>query len=55
MASTGAVLDAVGRGRPVASFKKGGTAKKTGLYKLHKGERVTPKKSKRMSRKSERR
>lgn len=27
--------------RPLGSFKKGGKVKKTGLYKLHKGERVT--------------
>jgi hypothetical protein len=28
--------------RPLASFKKGGKVKKTGIYKLHKGEEVTP-------------
>jgi hypothetical protein len=26
--------------QPLGSFKKGGKVKKTGLYKLHKGERV---------------
>lgn len=26
--------------RALASFKKGGKVKKTGIYKLHKGERV---------------
>ncbi len=26
--------------RPLGSFKKGGMVKKTGLYKLHKGEKV---------------
>lgn len=26
------------------SFKKGGSVKKTGIYKLHKGEEVIPKK-----------
>lgn len=30
-----------GYGRPLlGSFKKGGKVKKTGVYKLHKGERV---------------
>jgi hypothetical protein len=28
----------------IGSFKKGGKVKKTGLYKLHKGEEVLPKK-----------
>lgn len=28
--------------KPLGSFKKGGKVKKTGLYKLHKGERVNP-------------
>ncbi len=32
--------------RPVGSFKKGGTVKKTGLYKLHKGEKILPKRKK---------
>lgn len=27
----------------IGSFKKGGTVKKTGSYKLHKGETVVPK------------
>jgi len=26
----------------MGSFKRGGTVKKTGTYKLHKGERVVP-------------
>jgi len=30
-----------GGGRILGSFKKGGKVKKTGLYKLHKGENVT--------------
>jgi hypothetical protein len=30
--------------RPLGSFKKGGKVKKTGKYKLHKGERVLTKK-----------
>ena len=29
-------------GRVMGSFKKGGKVKKTGVYKLHKGERVMP-------------
>jgi hypothetical protein len=29
--------------KPIGSFKKGGKVKKTGTYKLHKGERVIPK------------
>lgn len=29
--------------RPIASFKKGGTVPKTGVYKLHEGEKVIPK------------
>jgi hypothetical protein len=29
-----------GGATPLASFKKGGVAKKTGPYKLHKGEKV---------------
>lgn len=29
------------------SFRKGGKVKKTGVYRLHKGERVVPRKSKR--------
>lgn len=34
-------------GRELRSFKKGGKVKKTGKYKLHKGEKVIPaKKSK---------
>jgi hypothetical protein len=32
--------------RPIASMKKGGKVKKTGTYKLHKGERVVKAKSK---------
>ena len=28
------------KAEPIGSFKKGGPVKKTGLYKLHKGERV---------------
>lgn len=28
----------------IGSLKKGGTVKKTGLYRLHKGEKVIPKK-----------
>lgn len=31
----------------VQSFKRGGKVKRTGIYKLHKGERVTPRKTKR--------
>lgn len=31
--------------RPPQSFKKGGKVKKTGVYKLHKGERVVPAKT----------
>lgn len=27
---------------PLGSFKRGGTVKKTGVYKLHKGEKVMP-------------
>lgn len=56
MGSTGAVLDATGR-RPMlrGSFEKGGDVKETGAYRLHKGERVVPKKGKRHSRKSARR
>jgi hypothetical protein len=30
---------------PITSFKKGGKVKKTGVYKLHKGERVIAAKS----------
>lgn len=30
-------------GRILGGFKKGGKVKKTGNYKLHKGERVVPK------------
>ena len=30
--------------KDAASFKKGGKVKKTGIYKLHKGEKVIPKK-----------
>lgn len=30
------------RGRVLGSFKKGGKVKRTGLYKLHKGELVAP-------------
>jgi len=30
----------------LGSYKKGGKVKKTGLYKLHKGEKVVPVKSK---------
>lgn len=26
--------------RPISSMKKGGTAKKSGVYRLHRGERV---------------
>jgi hypothetical protein len=29
------------------SFKRGGRVKKTGVYKLHRGERVVPKRSRR--------
>lgn len=29
-------------GQPLGSLKKGGIVKKTGLYKLHAGEKVTP-------------
>lgn len=32
--------------RVMGSFKKGGKVKKTGLYKLHKGEKVIPAKKK---------
>jgi len=32
--------------RPIASMKKGGKVKKTGLYKLHKGETVKKAKAK---------
>lgn len=28
--------------KPIGSFKRGGTVKKTGVYKVHKGEKVTP-------------
>ena len=31
-----------GMGRYMGSFKKGGRVKKTGLYKLHRGETVIP-------------
>lgn len=31
---------------PIRSFKKGGKVPKTGIYKLHKGEKVVPKKGK---------
>jgi hypothetical protein len=27
---------------PVPGFKRGGTVRRTGVYELHKGERVTP-------------
>jgi hypothetical protein len=38
-----AVTDAAkGVGKLLGSFKKGGRVKKTGKYKLHKGERVVP-------------
>ncbi len=40
-----------GRGlanKTLGSFKKGGKVKKTGIYKLHQGEMVVPKKSKGM-------
>jgi hypothetical protein len=28
--------------KPIASMQKGGMVKQTGMYKLHKGERVIP-------------
>lgn len=34
----------VNRKEVLGSYKKGGKVKKTGLYKLHKGERVLTKK-----------
>ena len=34
--------------RPMGTFKKGGRVKKTGVYKLHKGEQVAPSGSKRV-------
>ena len=37
-------------GRYLASMKKGGKVKKTGLYKLHRGEKVVPLSSLRMAR-----
>ena len=33
-------LSGMGRSRFMQSYKKGGQVKKTGIYKLHKGERV---------------
>jgi hypothetical protein len=33
-----------GAGPPMPSMKKGGVVKKTGPHKLHKGEKVVPKK-----------
>lgn len=32
----------------IRSFKKGGAVKKTGIYKLHKGEHVISKKMKKL-------
>lgn len=32
------------KGQPIMSFKNGGTVPKTGMYKLHKGEKVVSKK-----------
>lgn len=32
------------KGQPIQSFKHGGMVKKTGVYKLHKGEKVVSKK-----------
>ena len=39
----------------LGSFKKGGTVKKTGVYKLHKGEEVVPAKKKEMAEKMKQR
>jgi hypothetical protein len=36
-----------GAGPPMPSMKRGGTVKKTGPHKLHKGEKVVPKGKKR--------
>ncbi len=33
-------IDTAGMTKPLGSFKKGGKVKKTGVYKLHKGEEV---------------
>ncbi len=33
-------IDTTDMTKPLGSFKKGGKVKKTGMYKLHKGERV---------------
>jgi hypothetical protein len=38
----------------LGSFKKGGHVKKTGIYKLHKGEEVVPAKKKEMAEKMKR-
>lgn len=37
-------------GRDVPGFKRGGRVKRTGIYKLHAGERVIPARSKRRGR-----
>lgn len=37
-------IDVSGMVKPLGSFKKGGKVKKTGAYKLHKGEVVVPSK-----------
>lgn len=38
-------IDVSGMVKPLGSFKKGGKVKKTGAYKLHKGEVVVPAKT----------
>lgn len=45
-------IDTTNMTKPLGSFKKGGRVKKTGLYKLHKGEKVmNAKQTKKMDRK----
>jgi hypothetical protein len=38
----GGLLGSIAHMAHVPGFKKGGKVKKTGIYKLHKGERVIP-------------
>ena len=38
------------RSRGIKGFKKGGTVRRTGIYKLHKGEQVIPAGKARMAR-----
>jgi len=48
MARAGVNVEAPDLTPPLKSFKKGGKVKKTGVYKLHKGEKVVPAKKAKM-------